>query len=133
MEMYCGIALHATNSWLCVVDAAGQPQLEVRVPNRLEAVRARLEPYREQLSAVAVESTFNRSKCQPNCGSRLSPGRTSLLAGLEESQSIKGPAENRLAPTQQVRGISTSRHACSAGIRLAPVSGDQGPLASRSE
>jgi transposase len=59
MEMYCGIDLHATNSWLCVVDAAGQPQLEVRVPNHLEAVRARLEPYREQLSAVAVESTFN--------------------------------------------------------------------------
>lgn len=59
MEMYCGIDLHATNSWLCVVDEVGQPLLEARVPNRLEAVRARLEPYREQLSAVAVESTFN--------------------------------------------------------------------------
>jgi transposase len=59
MEMYCGIDLHATNSWLCVVDEVGQPQLEARVANRLEAVCSRLEPYREQLSAVAVESTFN--------------------------------------------------------------------------
>jgi transposase len=59
MEMYCGIDLHATNSWLCIVDEKGRPQLEERVPNRLEAVRHRLEPFREQLGAVAVESTFN--------------------------------------------------------------------------
>jgi transposase len=59
MGMYCGIDLHATNSWLCVIDESGVPRLEVKVPNRLEAVRGRLEPYREQLSAVAVESTFN--------------------------------------------------------------------------
>lgn len=56
MEMYCGIDLHATNSWLCVVDRAGQPQLEVRVPNRLEAVLARLEPYREHLCTPFLNS-----------------------------------------------------------------------------
>lgn len=59
MALYCGIDLHATNSWLCVVDETGRPELEVRVANRLELVRARLEPYRERLSAVAVESTPN--------------------------------------------------------------------------
>jgi transposase len=59
MGLYCGIDLHATNSWLCVVDAAGKAQLEVRVPNRLEVVSSRLEPFREELVAVAVESTRN--------------------------------------------------------------------------
>lgn len=59
MGMYCGIDLHATNSWLCVIDESGVPRLEVKVPNRLEAVRSRLEPYRDELQAVAVESTFN--------------------------------------------------------------------------
>lgn len=59
MGMYCGIDLHATNSWLCVIDESGLPQLEVKVPNRLDAVRSRLEPFRDELRAVAVESTFN--------------------------------------------------------------------------
>jgi transposase len=59
MGLYCGIDLHATNSWLCVIDETGRAQLETRVPNQIEVVRARLEPYREELAAVAVESTFN--------------------------------------------------------------------------
>lgn len=59
MGLYCGIDLHATNSWLCVIDGEGRARLETRVPNRLEVVRDRLEPYRAELTAVAVESTFN--------------------------------------------------------------------------
>jgi predicted NBD/HSP70 family sugar kinase len=34
MEMYCGIDLHATNSWLCVIDEEGRAQLEARAPNQ---------------------------------------------------------------------------------------------------
>ncbi len=59
MGLHCGIDLHATNSWLCVVGGEGRARLETRVPNRLEVVRNRLEPCRAELSAVAVESTFN--------------------------------------------------------------------------
>ncbi len=59
MGMYCGIDLHATNSWLCVIDEEGRHQLDVRVENRLEVIASRLEPFRAQLLAVAVESTFN--------------------------------------------------------------------------
>ncbi len=59
MGMYCGIDLHATNSFLCVIDESGALRFEAKVPNRLEVVRSRLEPYRESLEAVAVESTFN--------------------------------------------------------------------------
>jgi len=59
MGLYCGIDLHATNSWLCVIDSEGRRLMERRVPNRLETICDRLEPYREELSGVAVESTFN--------------------------------------------------------------------------
>lgn len=59
MGMYCGIDLHATNSFLCVIDESGQARLEAKVPNRLDAVRSRLEPFRDELQAVAVESTLN--------------------------------------------------------------------------
>lgn len=89
MEMYCGIDLHATNSWLCVVDEAGQPQLEARVANRLEAVRARLEPYREQLSAVAVESTFNWYWLVDGLSSAGYPMRLANPAAMKRYEGLK--------------------------------------------
>ena len=36
MALYCGIDLHATNSWLCVIDGSGRRVVEERLPNRLE-------------------------------------------------------------------------------------------------
>lgn len=59
MALYCGIDLHATNSWLCVIDGSGRRLVEERLPNRLERISGRLEPFREELTGVAVESTFN--------------------------------------------------------------------------
>ncbi len=59
MELYAGIDLHARNSYFAVVDAAGGRVLLKRVTNDSEAVLSVLEPYREQLRGVVVESTFN--------------------------------------------------------------------------
>ncbi len=59
MGLYCGIDLHSTNSYLVVMNEQLQSVLSRRVPNRLEAVLESLEPFREQIQATAVESTFN--------------------------------------------------------------------------
>jgi transposase len=59
MRLYCGVDLHSTNSYLAVLNEQLQPVLSRRVPNRLEAVLGALEPFREQVQAIAVESTFN--------------------------------------------------------------------------
>jgi transposase len=59
MELYCGVDLHSTNSYLAVLDEQLRPVLGRRVPNRLEVILEALEPFREQIQAVAVESTFN--------------------------------------------------------------------------
>jgi transposase len=59
MGLYCGVDLHSTNSYLAVLNEQLQPVLSRRVPNRLEAVLGALEPFREQVQAIAVESTFN--------------------------------------------------------------------------
>lgn len=59
MRLYCGIDLHSTNSHLAVLDETRQTILSRKLPNRLEAVLGCLEPHREQLVGVAVESTFN--------------------------------------------------------------------------
>ena len=59
MGLYCGVDLHSTNSYLAVLNENLQSVLSLRVPNRLDAVVGALEPFRERLQAVAVESTFN--------------------------------------------------------------------------
>jgi len=59
MGLYCGVDLHSTNSYLAVMDEQLQTVLSRRVPNRLDAVLEALEPFREQILGIAVESTFN--------------------------------------------------------------------------
>jgi transposase len=59
MPLYCGIDLHSTNSYVTVTDEQDQVVLGKRLPNRLEVILHELEPVREELTGVAVESTFN--------------------------------------------------------------------------
>lgn len=59
MGLYCGIDLHSNNHMLTVIDEADRRVYERRLPNELAITKAALEPYRSELVAVAVESTFN--------------------------------------------------------------------------
>ena len=59
MGLYCGIDLHSNNHVLTVIDEADRRVYERRLPNDLVVTKAALEPYRAELVAVAVESTFN--------------------------------------------------------------------------
>jgi transposase len=59
MALYCGIDLHSTNHWLTVIDETDRRVYESRLANDLAVTLAVLEPYRAELVACAVESTFN--------------------------------------------------------------------------
>ena len=59
MGLYCGIDLHSNNHVLTVIDEADRRVYERRLPKDLAITQAALEPYRAELVAVAVESTFN--------------------------------------------------------------------------
>ncbi len=59
MPLYAGIDLHANNSYLAVIDETDKLVEARRLPNDIESVRRVLEPYREELAGIAVESTFN--------------------------------------------------------------------------
>lgn len=59
MTLYCGIDLHSNNHVIVVIDDQDKRLLERRVPNDLAETLAALEPFREDLMAVAVESTYN--------------------------------------------------------------------------
>lgn len=59
MSLYCGIDLHSTNSYLVVLDESDKVVLNKRVGNELERILSELEPYRESIKSVGIESTFN--------------------------------------------------------------------------
>lgn len=59
MALYCGIDLHSRNHCLVILNQELEPVVERRGRNDLEKILKRLEPYRQELVGVAVESTYN--------------------------------------------------------------------------
>ena len=59
MALYCGIDLHSRDCWLAILDDGLKVVQEVRVGNDLDALLQVLEPYREDMEGIAVESTYN--------------------------------------------------------------------------
>jgi transposase len=59
MAMYCGIDLHSNNNFVAIEDESHREVACRRLRNELDVVEGFLEPYRDELEAVAVESTYN--------------------------------------------------------------------------
>jgi len=57
--LYCGVDLHSNNAVYVITDPRDQFLFQRRVPNQLPRVLQQLEPFRERLKVVAVESTYN--------------------------------------------------------------------------
>jgi transposase len=58
MEYYCGIDLHARDSYLCIIDEKDRIELREKVPNHLEIIVGMLDRFCPR-PAVVVEATLN--------------------------------------------------------------------------
>lgn len=56
---YSGIDLHSNNCVVVVTDESDKLLIEKRVPNDLTTIMKLLEPHKNELAAVVVESTYN--------------------------------------------------------------------------
>jgi len=56
---YCGVDLHSNNSVVIVSDEEDRIVFSKRLPNDLGQIGAALEPHREDLAGVVIESTYN--------------------------------------------------------------------------
>ncbi len=59
MEVYAALDLHASNSYLAVVEREGKRVFNRRLVNDSAVLLNALEPYKEGMQGIAVESTFN--------------------------------------------------------------------------
>jgi transposase len=57
--MYCGIDLHARNCYLAILNQERKLITQGRYDNDLGVIINALEPYREEIAGITVESTFN--------------------------------------------------------------------------
>ena len=56
MRLYCGIDLHSNNSVISIIDETDRIMFEKKVDNDLELILSALEPHREELVGIVVES-----------------------------------------------------------------------------
>jgi len=57
--LYAGIDLHSNNSQVGILDQDDKRIFHKRLPNMQDVILAELEPFKEDLSKIVVESTFN--------------------------------------------------------------------------
>lgn len=56
---YVGLDLHSTRTQVCVIDEKDQQVVNRRYPNDLGTILKVLDPYRAEITGIAVESTYN--------------------------------------------------------------------------
>jgi transposase len=59
MELYAGMDLHSRNTYLGILDGNFKRVFKKRVANDLGLILNTLEPFRDDLRGIAVESTYN--------------------------------------------------------------------------
>jgi transposase len=59
MKLYAGVDLHSNNNYLGIIDQKDKRVYKKKLPNELSEVLRALDPYRQELEGIVVESTFN--------------------------------------------------------------------------
>ncbi len=59
MELYGAFDLHLNNNYLGIIDSNDKRIYKRKMPNDPKTILANLEPYKDDLVGLAVESTYN--------------------------------------------------------------------------
>ena len=59
MQLYAGLDLHSRNTYIGIMDEEFKRLFGKRVSNKLPLILSTLDPFRDQLNGIVVESTYN--------------------------------------------------------------------------
>ena len=59
MQLYSGLDLHSRNTYIGILDTDFKRVFKKRVSNNLDLILETLEPFKDQLKGLVVESTYN--------------------------------------------------------------------------
>ena len=58
-QLYAGIDLHSNNSHIGILDETDTRIYHKRLPNQRDVILAELEPFKQDMVSISIESTFN--------------------------------------------------------------------------
>lgn len=58
-QLYAGIDLHSNNNHIGILDETDTRIYHKRLPNQRDAILAELEPFKQEMVRISIESTFN--------------------------------------------------------------------------
>ena len=64
MGLFTGVDLHSNNGYYGIINENEERIFKKKLPNHLPTVLSNLEPFREDIVGIVVESTYNLS-CSP--------------------------------------------------------------------
>jgi hypothetical protein len=59
MDLYVGIDLHSSNSYIGILNKDLERVMSRRLPNERKKILMALSPFKERISGIAIESTYN--------------------------------------------------------------------------
>jgi transposase len=59
MKLYTGLDLHSSNCYLGIIDETGKKIFKQKLPNERERILEALYPYKDDVTGIVVESTYN--------------------------------------------------------------------------
>jgi len=59
MEVYAGLDLHSTNTYVAMIDGENKVLYKQRHKNEVPAILSALDPFKKDIQGVVVESTYN--------------------------------------------------------------------------
>ncbi len=59
MEVYAGLDLHSTNTYVAMIDRENKVLYKQRHRNDVPAILSALDPFKKDIQGVVVESTYN--------------------------------------------------------------------------
>ena len=59
MELYAGLDLHSRNTYTGILNTDFKRVFKKRISNNLDLILQTLQPFKEQLKGIVVESTYN--------------------------------------------------------------------------
>src|ERR1039458_5271729 len=108
MDLHGGMDLHGDNVYCTLMDREYRPVFERRLPNDLAVVLQALEPYRERIAGLAVESTYNWYWLVDGLQAQKYPMRLANPARMQENIGLKSANDKtdaRFLAKQMVMGV----------------------------
>lgn len=108
MDLCVGLDLHGDNMYCAVMDGQYRTVMEQRLPNQLPVLLRALEPYRERVRSVAVESTFNWYWVVDGLHAAQYPVHLANPSRMQENIGLKEANDRtdaRFLAKQQVMGV----------------------------